>query len=192
MMPWYMPALALLGVALVVMSLWQRRTVWRVLALLAVLLLAGAELAALNALRLPPYAGPIAVGRPFPAFEARRAGGTRVTQGDLTGEPHHLPVFFRRRWGPPCKPGPVPLARRHQDFPKRNTRVLVASVEGLDDARKTQADFPHLTVLSDEARGLSEAAALIHPHAAPDGGDTDVPTTFLVDRRGTVRWVYRS
>jgi alkyl hydroperoxide reductase subunit AhpC len=86
----------------------------------------------------------------------------------------------------------VQLERRHQDFPQRNTRVLVVSVEGLDDVRKTQADFPHLTVLSDEARSLSEAAALIHPHAAPDGGDADVPTTVLVDRRGIVRWIYRS
>jgi alkyl hydroperoxide reductase subunit AhpC len=86
----------------------------------------------------------------------------------------------------------VQLERRHEDFPKRNSRVIVVSVEGLDDTQRTQADFPHLTVLSDEARGLSDAAALIHPHAAPDGGDVDVPTTILVDRRGTVRWIYRS
>ena len=31
-------------------------------------------------------------------------------------------------------------------------------------------------MLSDEARVLSEAAALIHPHVAPDGGDADIPT----------------
>ncbi len=62
--------------------------------------------------------------------------------------------------------------------------MLVASVEGLDDARKTQADFPHLSVLADQARGLSEVAGLIHPQAAPDGGDADVPTTILVDRHG--------
>src|SRR5262245_32598785 len=86
----------------------------------------------------------------------------------------------------------VQLERRHEEFPKRDSRVIAVSVEGLDDARKTQADFPHLTVLSDEARGLSEAAGLIHPHAAPDGGDADVPTTILVDRRGMVRWIYRS
>jgi peroxiredoxin len=86
----------------------------------------------------------------------------------------------------------VQLERRHDDFPKRKTRVLVVSIEGLDDARKTQSDFPHLTVLSDESRRLSEAAGLIHPHAAPDGGDADVPTTILVDRQGTVRWLYRS
>ena len=86
----------------------------------------------------------------------------------------------------------VQLERRHDDFSKRETRVIAVSVEGLDDARKTQADYPHLSVVSDEARGLSEAAGLIHPHAAPDGGDTDVPTTILVDRGGTVRWLYRS
>jgi peroxiredoxin len=86
----------------------------------------------------------------------------------------------------------VQLERRHTDLSKRNARVLVVSVEGLDDARKTQADFPHLTVLSDEARGLSEAAGVVHPHAAPDGGDTDAPTTILVDRQGSVRWLYRS
>ncbi len=86
----------------------------------------------------------------------------------------------------------VQLERRHQDFAKREARVIVVSVEGRDDAAKTKADFPHLTVLSDESRGLSEAAGLIHPHAGPDGGDVDVPTTILVDRRGTVRWLYRS
>jgi alkyl hydroperoxide reductase subunit AhpC len=84
------------------------------------------------------------------------------------------------------------LERRHEDFARRNTRVIVVSVEGLDDARKTQDDFPHLLVLADQERRLSEAAELIHPHSAPDGSDTDAPTTILVDRQGTVRWLYRS
>ena len=70
--------------------------------------------------------------------------------------------------------------------------MLVASVEELDDARKTQAQFPHLTVLADHSKGLSEAVALIHSHAGPDGRDADAPTTILVDRQGTVRWLYRS
>lgn len=86
----------------------------------------------------------------------------------------------------------VQLEQRHAEFLKRGTRVVVASVEETDDARKTQADLPHLTVLSDAAMSLSEAAGLVHPHAAPDGGDADVPTTILVDRNGIVRWIYRS
>jgi hypothetical protein len=98
MLPWYMPAAALLGVACVVASLWKRRTVWRALALVVVVLLAGLEFMALYATRLPSYAGPIAVGRPFPAFEARRADGTPFTENDLIGDQHHALVFFRGRW----------------------------------------------------------------------------------------------
>jgi hypothetical protein len=98
MTPWYMPILASLGVVLVVLSLWERRTVWRVFALLAIVLLAGAECAFLFAMRLPPYTGPIAEGRPFPAFETRRADGTPFTQRDLTGDRSNVLVFFRGRW----------------------------------------------------------------------------------------------
>jgi hypothetical protein len=43
-----------------------------------------------------------------------------------------------------------------------------------------------------QAHGLSEAPGLIQPHAAPDGSDTDVPPTILIDRGGTVGWLYRS
>lgn len=70
-------------------------------------------------------------------------------------------------------------------------RVLVASLEGTDEARQTQIDFPHLTVLADQQRGLAEAAGLIHPHTAPDGSDTSAPTTILLDRGGIVRWLHR-
>jgi|SRR6516225_9898166 peroxiredoxin len=84
------------------------------------------------------------------------------------------------------------LERKHEDFAKRNVRVIVVSVEGIDDAKKTHDQFPNLVVLSDEGHGLSDAAGLIHPHAGPGGADADMPTTILVDRRGNVRWVYRS
>jgi hypothetical protein len=83
------------------------------------------------------------------------------------------------------------LERRHEDFAHRATRVAVVSLEGTEDARKTQSDFPHLLVLADKGRGLSDAAALIHPHSAPDGSDTSAPTTILVDQQGDVRWLHR-
>jgi peroxiredoxin len=70
--------------------------------------------------------------------------------------------------------------------------VLVVSLDNAEDSKKTQADFPHLTVLTDQSRNFSEAAGLIHPGAGPDGADTDTPTTILVDRSGIVRWVYRT
>jgi hypothetical protein len=96
--PWYMPALALIGAALVAASLWQRRTIWRALALIVVVLLGGFEVMALNAMRLPPYTGPVAVGRPFPAFEAKLADGSPFTQANLIGDHLTALVFFRGRW----------------------------------------------------------------------------------------------
>jgi hypothetical protein len=96
--PWYMPAAALLGAALIAASLWEKRTVWRILALVVVLLLGGFEVMALNSLRLPRYTGPVAVGKPFPAFEAKLADGSSFTQSSLAGDRDTVMVFFRGRW----------------------------------------------------------------------------------------------
>jgi hypothetical protein len=64
-------------------------------------------------------------------------------------------------------------------------------MESQDLAAQTQAEFPHLLVLADADRGLSEAASLIHAGAAPTGNDADIPTTVLLDRGRTVRWLFR-
>lgn len=84
------------------------------------------------------------------------------------------------------------LERRHEEFAKQNARVVVASLDGPEEARQTQADFPHLLVLADSDRKLADAAAVIHEQSAPKGGDTSAPTTIVVDESGVVRWLYRS
>ncbi|HEY7423063.1 MAG TPA: hypothetical protein VH682_02365 [Gemmataceae bacterium] len=96
--PWYMPIAATLGLVFLAVSLWKKRTVWRVLALLLVGLLAGAEWAILLAARLPAYTGPVAAGKPFPAFATMRADGTPFTERDLEGDQNSVLVFFRGRW----------------------------------------------------------------------------------------------
>jgi hypothetical protein len=93
-----------LGVVFVAASLWQARTVWRVLGLVLVVLVAGAGWTFLlsptefGGTRLPAYAGPVAVGQPFPAFATTRADGSPFTQGDLEGHRNNVLVFFRGRW----------------------------------------------------------------------------------------------
>ncbi len=83
------------------------------------------------------------------------------------------------------------LEARHEDFAGRNVRIVVSSLEAPGDAAQTQRDFPHLLVLADEGRGLSAAADLVHPHSGPNEIDTSAPTTILVDRQGSVRWLFR-
>jgi peroxiredoxin len=67
----------------------------------------------------------------------------------------------------------------------------VISLEDRQAAEATQADFPHLVVVSDADRKLAEAVAVIHPNSAIDGGDTAAPTTLLIDGGGIVRWTFR-
>jgi hypothetical protein len=96
--PWYLPAAATLGLILVGIALWQRRNVWRVLALLVGLLLAGAAWFVVLGAPLPAYAGPVAEGKPFPKFATVRADGTPFTERDLQGDQDNVLVFFRGRW----------------------------------------------------------------------------------------------
>src|SRR5262245_62154386 len=83
------------------------------------------------------------------------------------------------------------LESQWQEFEKRNVRVVVVSVEDREAAKATQADFPHLVIVSDADRNLSEAVEVIHKRSDPKGGDTAAPTTILIDGKGTVRWMFR-
>src|SRR5262245_32152567 len=83
------------------------------------------------------------------------------------------------------------LEEHWQEFEKRKVDVVVVSIEDEETARATQSDFPHLKVVSDEKRSLTEAVKAIHPRSAPDKGDSAAPTTLLIDGQGTVRWTFR-
>jgi len=96
--PWYMPVLSTIGVLLLLLAVLRRRTIWRILGLLLVVLLAGAQWALIFAMGLPEYRGPAAVGKPFPAFATLRADGTKFTQAELGGTKNDVLVFFRGRW----------------------------------------------------------------------------------------------
>jgi hypothetical protein len=96
--PWFLPISTTLGAIFLLVALWQARSVWRVLALLLVVLLAGAEWMFLLGTRLPAYTGPVAEKKSFPDFATVRANGTPFTQGDLSGDKNSVLVFFRGRW----------------------------------------------------------------------------------------------
>jgi hypothetical protein len=96
--PKYLPAAGTAGVLLLVAALWRGRSVWRVLALAVILLLAVGEWALVVGLRLPPYAGPIVIGQSFPAFATLKTDGSQFTERDLPGNQKAVLVSFRGRW----------------------------------------------------------------------------------------------
>ena len=97
--PWYTPALATIGVCLLLLSLARRRTVLRVIALLMVVALAGVEWFVLvSGSKLPDYAGPARAGQQLPAFSTTLADGRPFTDADFRDGSRSVMVFFRGRW----------------------------------------------------------------------------------------------
>jgi peroxiredoxin len=78
-----------------------------------------------------------------------------------------------------------------QEFEKRKVQVVVVSIEDQEAAKATQADFPHLVVVSDAEQKLAKALDIIHARSGPKGEDSAAPTTILVDGSGTVQWFFR-
>lgn len=95
--PWYLPISGTLAVLLLLVALWRRVTVRRIVALIPVLLLTAGDWFMVGG-SLPAYTGPIAEGKPFPEFATVLADGTQLTQRDLHGEQDTVIVFFRGRW----------------------------------------------------------------------------------------------
>ncbi len=83
------------------------------------------------------------------------------------------------------------LEKHQQEFADRKIRVVVVSNDDQATARKTQADMPHLVVVSDADMNLAKAMGVVHAGAAKDGTDTNAPTTFLLDGDGSVKWFFR-
>jgi hypothetical protein len=96
--PWYLPVLGTLSLLLIVAALIRARSVWRIINVLWIGLLAAGEWFILAASTLPEYAGPVQVGQPFPAFTTTLAGGETFTQEQLKGDRNTVMVFFRGRW----------------------------------------------------------------------------------------------
>jgi peroxiredoxin len=83
------------------------------------------------------------------------------------------------------------LEAHHDEFGKRHTRIVAVSVDGLEDSKKTQQNFPQLTVVADHDHKLVDAVAVLHPGAGEHGEDVAAPTTILVDKHGVVRDLFR-
>ena len=97
--PWYLPALMSVGAILLGVSLLQRRSIVRLVALLLVGALAGFEwyfFASVS--RLPEYAGSGQAGTKIPDFQTALADGRSFSAGDLRDGRATVLTFYRGRW----------------------------------------------------------------------------------------------
>ena len=69
------------------------------------------------------------------------------------------------------------LEKHYDEFARRNTRVMVVSLEGTDEAEKTKSEFPHLLVAADKGRRLD------HVWVAPALADRVAGIEVLKDSR---------
>jgi hypothetical protein len=96
--PWYVPILASLGAALLLVALVRAQSIWRWTALLLFTAFAAAVwVMLLVVFALPPYTGPVKAGQPFPEFATTLADGSSFTQNDLKGEQNTAMFFFNGR-----------------------------------------------------------------------------------------------
>jgi hypothetical protein len=97
--PWYVPILATAGALLALVSVRQRPTWTRVIALLALVLLsAGWWYFILSMSRLPEYKGPVQVDKEIPEFTTTFADGISFTEKDLQKGTPTVLVFYRGHW----------------------------------------------------------------------------------------------
>ena len=79
------------------------------------------------------------------------------------------------------------LESHFQEFQNRKipVEIVTISMDGREDAQKSQAQFPHLKVVADTDQKMCQTLHVMH------GEDNAAPTTILVDGQGTVRWLFR-
>ncbi|MEX0677455.1 MAG: redoxin domain-containing protein [Pirellulales bacterium] len=190
--PWYLPIGGTVSALIVIYAIGRRRRWWRLGVALGCVAIAGLEWYFLLALTvLPLYIGPIVEGSTIPVFRATLADGTEINESYFQRSRTTALVFFQGRWCPFCMTQLRELESHHGEFSRVKADVVVVSIEDLEAAAQTQRDFPHLTVVSDQRRELSNAIDLINKGSAPDGGDSSAPTILLLDGNGTVHWLHR-
>lgn len=151
----------------------------------------------------------IAVGQPAPDATVHDDEGRSVRLADLFRQGTTLLVFYRGGWCPYCNVQVRQLTEAYPEFQRRGVRPVMISVDRIDGAAKTKAQYRiPFPVLSDPDLAAHEAFRVVH-HAGPEevsklkgfGLDIEaasgrdhhrfaVPSVFVIDASGKVRWTH--
>ena len=127
-------------------------------------------------------AAPVAVGRAAPAIDlpALPATDTAVTLADLRG--HVVYVDFWASWCGPCRVSFPLLDEIRTELGPRGFEILAVNVDEFeDDALKFLDEVPVSYPVVRDAKGTSPQTY----------GILGMPTGFLIDRQGVVRYVHQ-
>ncbi len=158
--------------------------------------------------QLAPGTG-IPVGSKVPDVHARDLDGQDVTLSTLYSKGPILLAFYRGGWCPYCSSENHALATSYSEFRKRGVTPVTVSVDKPEAEAKTKATYAiPFPVLSDTDAAMLEAFHVVNnvddaTVAKMRGFGVDlesysgkthhkiaIPSLFLIDRSGTVRWAH--
>lgn len=85
------------------------------------------------------------------------------------------------------------LQEYYGEFQRAGVQVYAVSVDPPDHNARLKARLgAGYEFLSDERGELLDALDIRQAHRSVTGKDTAIPTQYLLDREGVVRWVYRA
>jgi peroxiredoxin len=149
----------------------------------------------------------VAKGDPIPSGKAMTVDGKEVELRTLLNGKRAMVVFYRGGWCPFCNYQLRQLTRTHKQFEERRVAIVAISVDS--PANASQSKTYHgtsLTLLSDSDLSLHRAfnvtnqvdnAAFerlvgkginLERQSGKQHHTIAVPSIFLVDEKGTVRW----
>jgi peroxiredoxin len=157
---------------------------------------------------LAPGTG-IAVGQKVPDVHARDLDGNDVFLSSLYGKGPILLAFYRGGWCPYCSSENHALATAYPEYQKRGVTPVTVSVDRPDAEAKTKATYAiPFPVLSDSDATMIEAFHVVNKvddatlakmkgfgvdlesYSGKPHHEIAVPSLFLIDRRGVVRWAH--
>jgi cytochrome c-type biogenesis protein len=123
--------------------------------------------------------GPVEVGKAAPAYRSVTARGDSVSLESLRGKPVLLNIWAT--WCHPCRDEIPELQRLYERYRGRGLEIVGVSVDASAD-EKAIADFARrygmtYPIWRDPDERVSATFLAI-----------GVPATFLIDRRGVLRW----
>ena len=155
--------------------MWQRRTAE--VAGLVLLVLAGAVAA--SGAHVQP-----AVGHRAPDFTLRDPQGKSVQLSRIVGE-RAVFLNFWATWCPPCREEMPTMERAYRDYQPRGLEILAVSIDAGTE-----------TAVAAKVRAFFAEFRLTFPAVLDSQGDVvnayrlrGLPTSFLIDRQGMIRWV---